>query len=57
MTIYDEMRDWLLECSPDEDEEEFIHELTNFQLVRCIEKNFSGGLNEFLACCNYVQSQ
>ncbi len=47
MTIYDEARDWLLECYPDPDDEEVILALTDAQAQREVERGYEGGWAAF----------
>lgn len=45
---YTEMREWLLECFPDEYDQEVIGELTYDELVNGINKYYDGGYVGFL---------
>ena len=38
------MRSWLLDCFPDEHDQEVIESLTNSELIDAIEKYFDGGV-------------
>jgi hypothetical protein len=40
-----EMRDWLLECDVDEDA---VDGLTDFEVVKMVNREFDGGLQEFI---------
>lgn len=46
MTIYDEMRSWLIECYPDDEED--IAELTDEESVKAVKKYYDGGINAFI---------
>lgn len=52
MNIYDQMREWLLECYDDEYDQEIIHELTDDQLIKTVNREFSGGMKQFILCCS-----
>ena len=47
MNIEKDMKDWLLECFSDEDDQARIEELTHEQLERAINRHFDGGLKAF----------
>ena len=47
VTIYDEARDWLLECYPDPDDEEVILALTDAQAQSEVERRYEGGWAAF----------
>jgi uncharacterized protein with von Willebrand factor type A (vWA) domain len=49
-----EMREWLLECFSDDNDQETIEELTHDQLIKSINRYFDGGLTEFIKCCGMV---
>lgn len=55
--IIKEMREWAKDCSWREDEEDnsFIDDLTDLEIIRGVEKNFAGGLAEAVICLTPVQ--
>jgi len=44
-----EMREWLLDCFTEEDDQEQIQELSYEQLVRSVNRYHDNGFNGFLA--------
>ena len=44
MSNEDYMREWLLDCFPDEYDQEVIESLTNWELIDAIENYFDGGI-------------
>lgn len=48
--MYNEMREWLLECFSDDYDQEEILELTDKVLERAINRYFDGGVKEFINC-------
>jgi len=44
MSNFEFMRSWLLDCFPDEHDQEVIGSLTNWELIEAIEKYFEGGI-------------
>jgi hypothetical protein len=46
-----EGREWLCDCFIDDIDE--IHDLEGHEIIKCIDRYFEGGINEFKKCCNF----
>jgi hypothetical protein len=46
--IYDEARQWLLDCYPDEDDQTEIEGLTDDELLAAVDRDYEGGWAAFL---------
>lgn len=50
-----EMREWLLDCYDNEDDQAEIEELNHDELVKAVNRLYDGGLTEFINCLTSVE--
>jgi hypothetical protein len=50
--VLNEMRDWLKDCEwrDSHDEHDMIDEATDAEIIKAIDRNYQGGVNEFIRC-------
>lgn len=53
--MVEDMREWLLECFSDEDDQEEIQELSDKEVLASVNRYFHGGVKEFMNCYDNVE--